>query len=551
MPRQNRGRASRGEERGVLQNLAEERSIDRELRSKASRAGRPRAAKPVTGTEAARGADSVDLSHLRAVSSAVTGELDFGRLAREILSQARVMLGADRGILFLGRPDSIGLVPILAEGIHGEELRDIGRVSRTILARSKAGGLIHTDNAPADRRFAEVRSIRDNAMRSIIAGPLVADSEAIGVLYLDAVRAHAFIDAAVEFFRSLSSIAAVALANAKLHGDLVCENAVLRARAPSGGATSFDRIAGHGERMQEVLLRAEAAARLNAPLLIVGEPGTGRRRLARAIHDASRRASAPFITCECLAIPAAHLRGMLWGRTGPAIKAKPRAEAGVVRQAEPGTLCVAEAHGLGGDLGGEVVRLAEDMAFRPMGSRQNEYVNLRTVLTAEPRILERLGRKRVGLVRVAQWFTLALPPLRERPEDIPAIIEQIVRGSPDHAARTGSRPPFNPEAIGLLRKQAWPGNVRELELLVRQLLLSSVRFPIPAPAVREALEALAAPRDRVVGPWSGEIRPLREWHDEAIRRALHQTGGNQAAAAKLLGVHRNTVLKWVRSTGHS
>lgn len=548
MPRQGRGGTRRREERGVLQNLAEERSLDRELRSSASSQGRPRPIAPTAGTERPRGADPVDLSHLRAVSCAVTAELDFGRLAREILSQARVMLGADRGILFFGRPDSIGLVPILAEGIHGEELRDIGRVSRTILAQSKAGELIHTENAPADRRFAEVRSIRENAMRSIIAGPLVAGSETIGVLYLDAVRAHAFIDAAVEFFRALASIAAVALANAKIHGDLVWENAALRARVPSGGTSAFDGIAGQGERMQEVLRQAETAARLDAPLLIVGEPGTGRRRLARAIHDASRRASGPFVTCECRAIPPSHLRGMLWGRSGPAAKARPHAEAGLVRQAEPGTLCVANSHALEGDLGAEVVRLAENLTFRPMGSRQDEHANLRTVLTAEPRILERRGRKRVGLVRVTQWFTLAVPSLRERPEDVPGIIEQILRSSPDLAARTVSMPPFSPEGVDLLRRHTWAGNVRELELVVRQLLLSSVRFPSPAPAVREVLGEREAPKASVLGPWSGEIRPLREWHDEAIRRALHQTGGNQAAAARLLGVHRNTVLKWVRES---
>lgn len=536
--------------RGTSQNLAEIRSLDAELSTGAPPRGRPkRSATAADGAnQSMGGTGGLEYAQVRALSCAVTAELDFGRLARAILAQARSVLGADRGILFLGRADAAGVVPVLAEGVHGEELRELQSVSRTILSRSREGEIVISENAPADPRFAQVSTIKNGQMRSILAGPLVVGTETIGVLYLDAIRAHAFVDRAVELFRVLTGVAAVAFENARVHSDLLWENASLRAHVLSAGVTSLARMAGYNARMREILRQAEAAARLDAPLLIVGESGCGRRRLARAIHDSGRRASAPFVACDILAVPPAHLRGVLLGRTGPAAKARPVPEAGLVRQAEPGTLCVAEAQGLGDDLGAEIVALAEDLSFRVMGSRHDEHANVRVILTAEPRFLERRGRRRAGLARIVHWLALSLPPLRERPEDIPVIVEQLLRCSVDPTGRAGTIPSFSREAIDLLQRQPWPGNVRELEYVVHRLLLSAPRQPISVELAKAALDEQQKPREQPIGPWSGQLRPLREWHDEAIRRALHETGGNQSAAAKLLGVHRNTVLKWVKSS---
>jgi two-component system response regulator HydG len=116
---------------------------------------------------------------------------------------------------------------------------------------------------------------------------------------------------------------------------------------------------------------------------------------------------------------------------------------------------------------------------------------------------------------------------------------------------SGIVPFFTSEAIDLLVRHPWLGNVRELEHAVRRTLLISPRFPVSAPAVQEALEAGAGGVDEPVGPWSGRIRPLREWQDEAIRQALLHTGGNKTAAAVLLGVHRNTLVLRARQMANS
>lgn len=547
--RRKKGAAS-SDDRGVLQDMAEISGLQAES-SRRLEAGAKVPNDPARKGKGRGDADPVEhreFELLKGLSCTLSAELDLGRLARSILDQARRILGAERGVLFLGKPDAAGLVPLFAVDIHGEELQEIGQVSRTILARAKAGELVVTHDALSDARFSSVKSIQLNQMHSIICGPLVSPSGQVGALYLDATGEHAFLDRAVEFFKALSGIAAVALENARAHGELVREIAEFRVQRPA--ASPFDRIANAGERMDTLRRQAEVAARLDDPILIVGEVGTGRRRLARAIHDSGRRAGLPFVECDCAAVDPDHFKGALLGRTGPATKGHPHPESGLIRQAEPGSLLLTSAQALDDELAAAIVHLGEQGAFRPMGSRREERANLRLFLTMEEGRSRPSGeRRRVGLSRVAQWFRLTVPPLRERSEDVPVLAAQFARAALGPGVDSDMVPYFTSDAIERMTVHSWPGNIRELEHAVRRMLLASPRIPVTAATVEDVLRAGDPGVGPAIGPWSGQIRPLREWEDEAIRQALLRTNGNKTAAARLLGVHRNTIVLRTKAVG--
>ncbi len=569
--------------RGSIRDLAELQELGEELARPGATGARDAAEStvmpPATGVSGSgfTAGTSTWLDRITGVSSAISGELDLDRLARTILEQLLRLLQADRGILFLGRPDAAGLVPIFAVDVAGEELQEISRVSRTILGRARAGELVITGNAPADARFSTIRSIRLNEMRSIICGPLVSPSGIVGALYLDAVGAHAFAEPANEFFRAMAGIAAVALEKAIVHGELIRENRELRdqlrdrrrdrlpdhapghfressTESAATGAT-IGSIVGAGEAIERLRHQMLVAARLDGPVLLVGEPGTGRRTLARAIHQASRRLGQPFVVFDFDAIPPDHHRSVLMGRTGPAVKTYPHPEPGMVRQAEPGSLYLAGVESLPPELAPSITRLGEKGVFRPLGSRRDEQANIRLFVARTEIPTGRAGSGETGgWSRVAQWFHLVVPPLRERSEDIPDLATrcaiELIGAAAGPTARPTAKPTpkptvvpiFTTEALDRLSRHPWPGNLRELRHAIQRMLLVAPRLPIAGSTVEEVLASSDVDSSATLGPWSGEIRPMREWEDEAIRQALRKTDGNKAAAARLLGLHRNTIV---------
>jgi DNA-binding NtrC family response regulator len=147
-----------------------------------------------------------------------------------------------------------------------------------------------------------------------------------------------------------------------------------------------------------------------------------------------------------------------------------------------------------------------------------------------------------------QELQLIIPPLRERPEDIPEIALDFVRasGEPGIVRNTTT---FTPAAIKVLQQQMWPGNVRDLHQVLRRILLFHAYPVIDEEQVREALGSIEGDGGRDLGPWSGKTLQLNDWEKEAIRQALLRTGDNKAAAARLLGIHRNTLVLKIKAMG--
>jgi DNA-binding NtrC family response regulator len=485
---------------------------------------------------------------LRGLTCTVTAELDLHRLVNTILDQAVQAVGAERGILFLGDTDAAGLVPVLALNIRGEELRTIEKVSRTILKQGWGGPLVTTPDALVDPRFASVPSVKLNQMRSVLCAPIISLSGPVGVLYLDAGRPAAFPNASVSIIETLAAVAATALENARIHGEVVAENTRLR----GGGSPEsiWDAWIGEGPAMERVRRQASLAAALRSPVLIKGEPGSGRRHLARMIHDAGRRAREAFVACDCAVAPRELLKGLILGRSGAAARGGRAPEVGLARQADRGTLFLTNAEEIDEGLASGLAGILDEGLLRSLGGRRDERIDLRLIVATGPDAARGAspGELPSALAERVSDLQLLLPPLRERVEDIPALAAQFIHARIAQSKRV-HRVSFTPEGMRLLQAQPWPGNLRELRQVVSRIVLRGRSVKIEADQVATALES--AGRDSHAGLETSPDRvpTLRELEEAAIRQALARTQGNRAEAAKLLGIHRNTLLLKAKAMG--
>ncbi len=487
------------------------------------------------------------------LASAIAGNLDQRSLVKQILEAAMTTLGAQRGILFLGGGADAGLVPVVALSITGEEIEAVEQVSKTILRRGQRGEVLISSDAVHDPRLMDIPSVRIGEIRSVLCAPLISRGGPIGVIYLDAPSAARTIPPdAGRFLEAFARLAAVAVENARLHGDVVRENLRLRRRLESQEA--LQQLLSLSPRMDLLRQRAALAAQVDAPILILGEPGTGKQMLARGIHEGGARALNPFIAYSCAAIPHELTEAVLFGHVRGAFPGAQRDMPGLLRDADRGVLYLDEITDLAPELQQKLLRALDEGVVTPLGGRREYRIDVHLISASSRNIRAevREGRFLEQLYYRISVLELRIPPLRERPADVPLLIEHFVE---KHAADRDSRRKlhFTPEAIGFLQGLAWRGNVRELESLVRRALLLTEQTRIDLAAIKKLVtvpdEAWAS--DAVPGAWptagrTGQVRPYVEQEREALREALIRAGGNKSKAARLLGLHRNTLLRRIR-----
>jgi len=482
---------------------------------------------------------------LHPLTSTLLGDPDLGGVVSVILETARSAVHADRGILFLGRGDEAGLVPVQAVRIDHEELAGLGRLSRALLARGVPGQVLITGDVLRDLGVVDLPPVEMNKIRTSICVPLQAPSGRVGAIYLDAGRPDAFASEAESTLGLLAEVAAAILENQRVLGNLAQEN--LRLRRTQSSAEAFGRIIGTSQSIDLVRRRAAVLAELESPLLLHGPRGSGRELLARAIHEAGRRAIQPFLVVDCGAVNEANLQDVLWGRTGVAAAGPRGSETGYFQRARLGTVVLREVQGLGADLSARLARNLEEGVFRPTGGRQDFRMESRLILTTSLSLsdLVKRGKFCADLYRRASEVTLTIPPLRERACDIPDLVRHFLDMHSVQRHRFAVTD-VSEEALRLLQAQSWPGNVRELELIILRAVISATRPILEAEDLRAAFVPPPEETVRRLGPWSGRVLPLEEWEREAIAQALAQTKGNKSKAARLLGVHRNTLVRKVQ-----
>ena len=296
--------------------------------------------------------------------------------------------------------------------------------------------------------------------------------------------------------------------------------------------------------MRDVLELASRVARHNTPVLITGESGTGKEVIARAIHRMSPRNERSFTAVNCAAIPEQLLESELFGHTKGAFPGATTDHAGLFELADGGTLFLDEIADVSSALQSKILRVLEEGQVRRLGGRDSRKIDVR-VLAATGRPVEEAverGEFRSDLYYRLNVVRLNLPPLRERPEDIPELVTHFAR---QMAQRLGHPVSITPAALAALTHHSWPGNVRELRNVLERAAVLGIGGPLDSKDF--ALNNGTGVGDNGTANGSLDLRAQVEAVErEVIQRALQTSKGNRRQAANLLGISLRTLFYKLR-----
>ena len=311
-----------------------------------------------------------------------------------------------------------------------------------------------------------------------------------------------------------------------------------------------ESIVGASAAMEELLRQVRKVAPLKTTVLVEGESGTGKELVARALHELSPRASFAFVAVNCGAIPAELIESELFGHVKGAFTDAHRNKKGLAAEADGGTLFLDEIGELRLGLQVKLLRFLEDEEVRPVGDTRSRKVDVR-VVAATARDLRRAvaeGEFREDLFYRLNVVGLRLPPLRERPEDVPALaahfLARFARLRPELPP-----PSFSAEALAALAAHRWPGNVRELEHVVERAVVLAEKPVIGEEDLPDAVRD-APPPAGAAAPGDLSIkRGTRDLEARLIQAALDRTGGNRTRAAELLQISYRALLYKIKEYG--
>jgi DNA-binding NtrC family response regulator len=320
-----------------------------------------------------------------------------------------------------------------------------------------------------------------------------------------------------------------------------------------------ENLVGKSQKMLEVCELIRKVARSSATTVLVqGESGTGKDLVAKAIHFSSDRSTNPFMNITCSALPETLLESELMGYEKGAFTDAREMKRGLLEVADEGTVFLDEIGDMGIGLQAKMLRFLEEKVIRRVGGSKDIRVDVR-IVAATNRDLDqavRDGKFREDLYYRLKVIPVEMPPLRERPEDIPLLVTHFVQLF--NAEFRKNTHGFTPEALKCCEQYDWPGNVRELRNVVERAmilenkeLLGPEDLPpaIRAEAAKEAAEGVPDASSAAGFALPDEECGLREMEEQMVRRALEKTNGNQSRAAQLLGISRDSMRYKMRKLG--
>ena len=305
-----------------------------------------------------------------------------------------------------------------------------------------------------------------------------------------------------------------------------------------------------GEAMRKVMAQAERVAASETRVCILGETGTGKELVARTLHERSPRREGPFVTLNCAAVPAELVESELFGHEKGAFTGAGTRHAGKFEQAERGTLFLDEIGDMPLPMQAKLLRVLEQNEIERVGGEKPIAVDVRVVVATHRRLeaLVQEGKFRQDLYHRIYVYPLALPALRERREDIPALVEHFAR---QICEQNGWKTiPVSADAIELLQSYSWPGNVRELRNVVERLLLLATDNHLDAAVVRAALPDLGAGVSPELSSSSGPLAQRVEGFERAaILAELKAQQYHITRTAEALGLERSHLYKKCQQLG--
>ncbi|HEX2870172.1 MAG TPA: sigma 54-interacting transcriptional regulator [Polyangiaceae bacterium] len=488
-------------------------------------------------------------------------------LLDQVLDALVLWTGVERGLLLLRAPNG-HLRPRAARNIGKHDLSGVQlELSTSLAERALAEGrpVVAVDAAGDLPEVHE--SVHALKLRSVLAVPLVARGEPLGVVYLDdRVRRGAFGARELSWVSLVATLAALAIADARdqlllrraarraerasrrLDAELsrreaeldVAERELSRVKDGREVRFSYDAIVGKSEAVRGMLQIVDRVTATEVPVLLLGESGSGKELVARAIHQNGARGKAPFVSENCAAIPEPLLESTLFGHVRGAFTGAQRSRAGLFEVADRGTLFLDEIGEMSLGMQTKLLRALQSGEVRPVGSETVRHVDVR-VIGATHRDLNALvaaGKFREDLLYRLNVISVRVPPLRERFGDVSILVQHFLRMHSGGRKLTVER-----AAMDALSVFPWPGNVRQLENEVRRALVLSDDVIRLEHLSRDIAQAARPHRAQEEFDLRGRVDALEA---DLVRAALRRTDGNQTRAAELLGLSRFGLQKMMK-----
>jgi len=448
------------------------------------------------------------------------------------------LLNAERGaIIFYSDKDKSFEVKV-TQGIEQETATDAVAISRQVLkdvVRSDSPLIV--EDARKDPRFANSQSVITHNILSILCVPLKTKNRLIGTVYLDHRGLPAiFSSEDVDFLKAFANLIATAIEKSDLY--VKANEEIFQLKEVLHRTFEYPGIIGKSPKMHEVFNIVEKVAYSKASVMILGENGTGKELIANLIHTRSPRKAGPFIKVNCAALVETLLESELFGieeKTATGVGFRK----GKFELADDGTIFLDEIGDMSLSVQAKVLRVMQEREFERVGGHKTISVDIRVIsatnMDLEKKMEERLFRK--DLYFRLNPIVINVPPLRERKEDIPLLIEYYM----EKLSRECKKPPvkINKRTMDLLTDYSWPGNVRELQQKIESAILLSEDGSFPEKLLpKEALKTKSlVSLDRY-----GTLKDILEWVEKKkILHTLNKCGWNQSKAAKELGITEPTL----------
>jgi len=485
------------------------------------------------------------------VNNAIISNLTRETLFHAISEALRTVVPFDRAVLYDSDKDVLRTFALAGQDLHGHSHTLHKEVSR----HGTAVGWAVEKRQPRLRSNLELEPrlpgddiLLAGGVRSYLIVPLIAQGRAIGALLLGSFVANRYSPNDVPLVEAVAKQIALAVDNmqayeaiSRLRSQLEEENRYLQEEIKSD--YNFEEIVGQSPAIKRVFKAVETVAPAGTTVLILGETGTGKELVARALHNLSSRRGKALVKVNCAALPAGLIESELFGHEKGAFTGAIARKIGRFELAHGGTLFLDEIGDLPLELQPKLLRVLQEGEFERVGASDTTTVDVR-VITATNRDLEtaaREGRFRPDLYYRLNVFPIRLPPLRERKEDVPLLVRYLTLR---YGARLAKRiPAVSQETMDVLRAYPWPGNVRELENVIERAMILSGGAELD---LSGSLTTIGG------GGVEAGVRTLEDIQREYIRLVLERTGwrvSGDGGAAELLGMKATTLEARMKKLG--
>ncbi|HZD96180.1 MAG TPA: sigma 54-interacting transcriptional regulator, partial [Candidatus Sulfotelmatobacter sp.] len=391
------------------------------------------------------------------------------------------------------------------------------------------------------------RKAKGEGLNSFCDLPLISRKRLLGVLAVARREEDTFDENQVHFLTQVANQVAIAIENAIVYGEIAelkdkLAQEKLYLEDEIRGEMDFEGIVGQSSGLRHVLSLAETVAPSNSTVLLLGETGTGKELVARAIHDRSRRKDRTLVKLNCAAIPTGLLESELFGHERGAFTGAISRKIGRLELADQGTLFLDEVGDIPGDIQPKLLRALQEREFERLGSTRTQKVDVRLV-AATNRNLEKMVENREfrsDLYYRLNVFPIRIPPLRERPEDIPLLVRYFTQ---KYARRMEKQIESIPASVmKKLSSGRWPGNIRELENFIERsvILTPGTVLQVPIGELTDSANTTAASASSDAGEREKILRTLKE--------TKGRVAGADGAAARM-GIKRTTLISRMKKLG--